>query len=167
MDQAETAVEAENTLVIRRRLQAPREKVFRAWTDPEALRRWFAPSDRFTTPVAQTDPHAGGCYRIEMRSPEGNTHAVIGAYREVKAPERLVFTWRWEQDDARIGETLVTVEFHDLGEATEIVLTHSGFPTAKARDLHETGWSGCIARLPSVFAPGSQRRTDVHIVAQQ
>jgi uncharacterized protein YndB with AHSA1/START domain len=70
-----------------------------------------------------------------------------GTYREVRAPERLVYTWRWERPEMDVGETLVTVEFHDLGGATEVIVTHELFPDEAARDRHQEGWSGCLARL--------------------
>ncbi len=73
-----------------------------------------------------------------------------GVYREVRPPERLVYTWRWEAQP-ELEETLVTVEFHDKGEATEVILTHAYFPTAKARDDHNRGWNGCLDRLAKLL----------------
>jgi uncharacterized protein YndB with AHSA1/START domain len=135
-------------LTLRRTFDAPREKVFRAWTDPQALKQWYAPSDAFQTPVAETDPKVGGRYRIEMIDPEGKRHCVVGRYQEVKAPERLVFTWAWENDEHGTGEdSVVTLEFRDLGGRTEMTLTHERFATEKARDMHEHGHSGCLERL--------------------
>ena len=135
----------ETTLRLRRTFAAPRQKVFRAWTDPEELKKWFAPGDDYTTKVPELDLRAGGRYRIEMHSPDGNVHCVLGTYREVSPPDRLVYTWRWLDKD--MSETLVTVEFHERGGQTEVVLTHELFPTAEWREKHAHGWEGCLARL--------------------
>ncbi len=135
----------ETSVQLRRTFAAPRQKVFRAWTDPEELTKWFAPGDDFTTKVPELDLRPGGSYRIEMHSPAGNVHCVVGTYREVSPPNRLVYTWRWLDKD--MSETLVTVEFHDRGGQTEVVLTHELFPTPEWREQHAHGWNGCLARL--------------------
>lgn len=139
----------ETTLKIRRTFAAPREKVFRAWTEPEELKKWFGPSDEYSTPIAEVDLRVGGRYRIGMRSPGGDLHVAIGTYREVRSPEKLVYTWSWE--GGQMGETLVTVEFHALGGSTEAVLTHEFFPSMEEREKHESGWNGCLSRLPKAL----------------
>lgn len=140
---------AETTLRLTRTLEPSRERVFRAWTDPRELTRWFAPSDEYTTTVAALDLRVGGRYRIEMQHAKGNVHCVVGTYREVRPPERLVYTWTWE--GKAMGETLVTVKFHDRGGSTEVIVTHEIFPTAEERDQHTQGWSGCLDRLTTVL----------------
>lgn len=142
---------SEITLNLTRTYSAPREEVFRAWTEPEALKRWFAPSDEFSTPIAEVDLRVGGAYRIGMKPPDQeDMFIVVGTYREVQPPERLVFTWSWEQG-MDVGETLVTVEFHDREGSTEVVLTHELFPNEQARDKHNEGWSGCLERLEKIL----------------
>lgn len=138
-------------LHLNRTFKAPREKVYRAWTTPEELKRWFAPSDEFSIPIAELDVRVGGKYRIGMKPPEGDTFCVGGIYREVQPPEKLVFTWSWEGAAAVAGEMLVTVEFRDRGNSTEIALTHELFPDEKAREEHSRGWSGCLSRLAKVL----------------
>ena len=141
----------EITLNLTRTYSAPRDDVFRAWTEPEALKRWFAPSDEFSTPIAEVDLRVGGAYRIGMKPPDQeDMFIVVGTYREVQPPERLVFTWSWEEG-IDVGETLVTVEFRDLGGSTEVVLTHELFPNEQARDKHNEGWSGCLERLEKIL----------------
>jgi uncharacterized protein YndB with AHSA1/START domain len=135
----------ETTLRLRRTFQAPRQKVFRAWTEPEELKKWWGP-DGFSTPSAEIDLRVGGRFRIAMKSPRDNVHVLVGTYREVRPPERLVYTWRWEAEP-EYGETLVTVEFLDRGESTEVVLTHELFPTQEACRGHEQGWKGSFDRL--------------------
>ena len=136
------------TLQIARTFKAPQEKVFRAWTEPEQLSRWCAPSDEYET-SAEVDLRQGGKYRIQMKHKNGNVHTAFGEYREVRRPEKLVYTWSWE--DGTVADTLVTVEFRDQGSSTEVILTHERFPNAELRDKHNQGWSGCMGRLEKLF----------------
>jgi uncharacterized protein YndB with AHSA1/START domain len=147
---AEEKGSPETTLQIRRTFKAPRQAVFQAWTTAEALEKWFAPSDEYTTKVVELDLRVDGRYRIEMRSPEGKIHRLVGVFKEVRYSEKLVYTWSWEERQEEFGETLVTVEFRDLGDLTEIILTHELLPTAEDRTEHERGWAGCLNRLPKV-----------------
>jgi len=132
-----------------RTFAAAQEKVFQAWTQPEnfffSVRRT---TERHSTRVVELDLRVGGKYRIEITSPEGQVHRLFGIYREVQPPERLVFTWSWEESPD-FGETLVRVEFRRLGQSmfTEVVLTHELFPNQKARDDHNQGWNGCLDTL--------------------
>ena len=142
---AQSTVTTKPTLKITRTYAAPREKVFRAWTDSEVMKKWFAPSNDFTVPEVQVDAKVGGRYRIVMRSPDGEYHRVGGVYREVLPPQKLVFTWAWESTPER--ESLVTIELKDLGKTTELVLTHERFADEEARDKHQQGWNGCLNRL--------------------
>lgn len=140
-------IRSEITLDLTRTFDTPREEVFRAWTEPEALKQWFAPSDAFSTPVAEVDLRVGGNYRIGMKPPDkDDLYIVGGTYQEIQPPEKLVFTLSWEQG-VDVGETLVTVEFRDLGDSTEVVLSHERFPTEESRDKHAEGWNGCLERL--------------------
>jgi len=133
-------------LCLTRTFAAPREKVFRAWSDPNALNRWFGPVG-YSTPRAEVDLRVGGQYRLGMRKlPDGDIFYLTGAYREVRPPEKLVYTWRWESEP-ELGETLVTVEFRDRGNSTDVVVAHELFPTETARDDHDKGWNSCLDRL--------------------
>jgi uncharacterized protein YndB with AHSA1/START domain len=140
----------ETTLQVKRTFASPREMVFRAWTEPAELARWFAPSDDYSTIVPELDLRVGGKYRLEMHHKKGNVHKLAGTYREIKPPEKVVFTWKWEQDPSAL-ETLVTVEFRDLGKSTEITVTHEQFPNAVERDKHNQGWTGCLERLGKIL----------------
>jgi uncharacterized protein YndB with AHSA1/START domain len=131
---------------ITRTFAAPREKVFRAWTDAKELACWFAPSPDYTIVVPELELRVGGRYVVEMHHKGGNVHLVGGTYREVLPPEKISFTWRWEGNEAA-GETLVTVAFRDLGNATEIHLTHEFLPSAEERAKHSQGWNGCFEHL--------------------
>jgi uncharacterized protein YndB with AHSA1/START domain len=145
-----TSTSADTSLRISRTYNAPREKVFAAWTEPQHLNRWFAPTDEFEV-SADVDLRTGGKYRIEMKHSSGHVHTAIGEYREITPPERLIYTWGWLEDEIIRG-TLVTIEFRDLGASTEVVLTHELFPDAEWRDKHNQGWTGCMARLDKVLA---------------
>ena len=147
---AATSPAAPAPLRITRTYEAPREKVFQAWTDPRALTRWFAPTDDFRTEVPELDVRPGGRYRVDMIQGE-RRHRLAGKYVEVRPPERLVFTWEWENEPAHGVETLVTIEFFDRGGSTELVLTHERFTEPASRDEHGKGWNGCLARLGRYF----------------
>jgi uncharacterized protein YndB with AHSA1/START domain len=133
------------SLTLKRRLKAPRERVWKAWTTGEELKRWFGPSDAMVIEVADVDLRPGGSYRIVAREPGGERHEVGGVYREVEPNARLVFTWAWISTPER--ESLVTLELRDAGGETDLTLTHEHFFDAAARDRHQHGWTGSLARL--------------------
>ncbi len=89
----------------------------------------------------------GGRYRAGMRAPDGTEMAVVGEYTEIAAPERLAFTWAWNPPMGGPEETLVTVEFRDLGDMTEVVLTHERFLSVESRDQHQHGWTSTFVCL--------------------
>jgi uncharacterized protein YndB with AHSA1/START domain len=146
----------EAVLRMNRRFEAPRERVFEAWTSPEVLKDWWRAGPDWTTPEAEVDLRPGGSYRLAMRDPEsGQTHTVVGEYREVQPPERLVYTWTWESNPTEMqgsAGSVVTVEFLDDGGATNVELTHTGFADDEIRDLHAHGWEACLANLERVLA---------------
>ncbi|MFN7923276.1 MAG: SRPBCC domain-containing protein [Bryobacteraceae bacterium] len=144
-----TTTESGCSLQIKRTFAASPERVFRAWTDPAAMRIWFAPGD-YTVPEAEAELGPGGRYRVQMRAPNGNLHEVTGTYKEVDPPRRLVFSWAWVSNPA--VEMLVTVEFRASGEETEVTLTHERLPDEESRRRHEQGWIGCLAKLPAALA---------------
>lgn len=140
----------EYVLTLSRTFAAPRERVFRAWTDPEELRRWWGPPG-FSTPFVEVDLRVGGNYRLAMQPPEGEAFHLFGAYREVQPPERLVYTWSSDWEMMNAGETVVTVEFRDLGNSTEVLVRHEFFPTEELRRQHAYGWEGSLDRLGGIL----------------
>ena len=135
--------DAPPTLEVRRTFRAPRQRVFDAWTKAEELKRWHS-AGTTTVDATEVDLRVGGKWRVDMRSPEGRTYYVSGSYREIDPPNRLVYTWKWDTD---LIYTVVTVEFHDLGNATEVVLRHDGLVTPNSRADHERGWLAGFAKL--------------------
>ena len=141
------AERAEATLEIRRTVPAPRERVFDAWTQATELNRWSAPSPMKST--AEVDLRVGGRYRLVMRSPDGIERRVSGVYRTIDRPSKLVYTWRWEESP--MPDSIVTVEFHERGKETEVVLRHEGLTDAESRARHEHGWNGCLDNLVTIL----------------
>jgi uncharacterized protein YndB with AHSA1/START domain len=144
------STKTDTSLRLSRVIQGDPETVFRAWTEPEQLKHWSCP-EGLTVGEAQVELRVGGTYRLRMRGPEGQIHTAVGTYREITRPQRLVYTWQWEEEDHAVSETLVTVEFNDLDGSTEVVLTHELFPNAEATSAHEEGWTSCLNRLESLF----------------
>ena len=134
-----------------RDIAAPRERVFAAWTDARQASRWWAPHD--CTPLScEMDVRPGGAWRRRMRARDGTVVTKWGVYREVTAPERLVFTYRTESAGVSDAETLVTVTFADLGNRTRLTLRHTAFETDAARLDHQGGWTGALERLATFVA---------------
>ena len=143
------AAERSIYLTLHRVIDAPVEAVYAAWTEPELLRRWLAPGD-VTVVRAVAEVAVGGTFLVEMQGTDGQRWLTRGLYREVVPQRRLVHTWRWEGSEV---ETLVTVEFEpESAGGTRLTLTHSRFARDEARDEHEQGWSGCLAKLEELWA---------------
>ena len=139
-------------LQIRRAFAAPPERLFKAWTTPEELKRWHAPGP-LTCVLADIDLRVGGRFRIHMREPDGKEHRVAGTYRVLQPPTKLVYTWQWETKSMNndLLETVVTLEFLPKGTGTELVLTHEGFANEETRASHEHGWTGIMEKLATAF----------------
>ncbi len=147
----ETAIHADTRLVVKRTFNSARDKIFTAWTNPTALKKWWHSSNGWTTPIAEVDLKVGGKYRLGMHDPEkAQTHIVEGVFEEIIQNKKLVYTWKWEGHDDSM-ETLVTVIFHDRGEATELELIHENFADKNMRDEHEKGWGGCLQNLKKIL----------------
>lgn len=148
------ATPADRILVITRLFDAPRSLVFKVWTRPEHLARWLGPKD-FTAPSVTLDVRPGGAWRSCIRSPEGTEYWMRGVYREIVAPERLVFTFAWEEEGDRGLETLVTVTFEEVGDKTRLIFRQAPFTTVEERDSHQGGWSECLDRLGAYIRQGA------------
>ena len=138
-------------LRLTRRFAAPRERVFDAWTTPEALKRWWCPSGWAATQM-DIDLRAGGAYHLGMRQLEGGSLVSIeGRFLEVIRPARLVYTWRWRGAFEGIAETRVTVEFLEVAGGTEVVVVHDNFATVQLWQRHRSGWIAACDRMEQVL----------------
>lgn len=143
---------SDRELVLTRIYDAPPEKVFRAWTEPELLTQWFAPLP-WTTPRAELNVYPGGANTIVMRSPEGEDFPNRGVYLEVVKNERLVFTdaytCAWEPSQQPFMTVVLT--FEDLGGKTRYTARVRHWTVAD-RQRHEQmgfhqGWGQCADQL--------------------
>jgi uncharacterized protein YndB with AHSA1/START domain len=137
----------EEPVRVSRTFEASRQRVYKAWTDPELLIRWFVDDDG-EMQVRELDLRVGGRWRFEGTM-KGERWTLQGVFEEVRPPERLVYTWTWTTDRVmgEAGQTKVIVEFRERGRATEVTVTQSGFPDARSRQEHDAGWIGCLDRL--------------------
>ena len=139
-------------LVIRRTIDVPIARVFEAWTNPDILKKWIG-GHEVTVTNASMELREGGAYRIEFQPAEGEAVVVAGTFKEIRKPERLSFTWAWEEDDGTpVHDTLVTLDLRPDGNRTDLVLTHENFVDADSRDRHEGGWSESFEKLAALVA---------------
>jgi uncharacterized protein YndB with AHSA1/START domain len=143
------AVAPRPSLTLKRRLNAPPEKVFAAWTEPEKIVKWFGP-DAGPVKQASADVRVGGRYAVEFSTEDAEQHHVSGVYREVVSNHKLVFTWAWRTMPER--ESLVTVLIKPDGTGSILTLIHEQFFDEAARDRHRQGWTGCLDKLERYFA---------------
>lgn len=139
-------------VTVQRRYRASPETLFRLFTEPAMLSRWFSPTEDITTEVVEHDLREGGTYRIGFRFPSGKTNFVTGRFREIAPPHRLVFTWSWEEPDPHAGfETRVVIDLVPRGGETEVLVRHERFPDQETRSRHEGGWNGTLDRLQKLL----------------
>ena len=142
----------ERTLVLSRVFDAPRELVYKVWTQPEHLARWWGPRN-FTLLSCKADVRVGGSYRFGTRSPEGTEHWAHGVYREVVPPERLMLTHAWEHPDGKPKhETIMTLTFAEQGDKTKLTLKQTLFESVTSRDMHGQGWNSVLDKLGEYLA---------------
>jgi uncharacterized protein YndB with AHSA1/START domain len=139
------------SLTLKRRLNAPPEKVFSAWTDPEKIARWFEPAQaRAGTGQATIDPRVGGRFRVSFTMQGGEYSEVGGVYRELVPNQLLVFSWAWHSTPER--ESLVTVSLKPDGDGTLLTLHHEQFFDQAACDGHQRGWTAALDKLELYLA---------------
>lgn len=130
-------------LTLTRRIDAPPERVFAAWTEPAWMCRWFAPGT-MSVPEAAAELRVGGAWRVVMQEPSGERHIVEGVYREITPFSRLRFSWRWHGSEVT-SEVEVTLAAD--GDATALTLHHRELESDDSRDRHREGWEGCLTKL--------------------
>lgn len=144
MPNAETAA-----LVIKRTLPYPADALFRAFSDPALMTRWF-----FTVPdwsvAVENEFRVGGAYKVKMQDLEGGTYPHHGTYKEIVPDRKITFTW----NSHLVTDTLVTVTFAPTGGGTEITLVHEFLPNEEMRGAHDWGWKGCLDNLAVAMGSG-------------
>ena len=148
-----TKAETRPSLTIRRTFDAPRELVFKAWTDGDQLKRWCCPTG-FTIPFSEGDIRPGGMFRTCMRSPQGEDNWLQGTYQDIVPVERITFTHSWENEDGSPQhETLVTITLAETDDGkTRLTLHQAFFPDQASRDGHEGGWNETLDGLETYLA---------------
>jgi uncharacterized protein YndB with AHSA1/START domain len=150
---------SERELVVTRTFGARRELVWKAWTEPEYLMRWWGPKN-FTSPVCQVDFRVGGVYLFCMRSPEGQDFWSTGVYREIIEPERIAYTHSFADEKGNPvpashyqmpgdwpAETLTTVIFEEDQGKTKLTLRHTGIPSGVMSEMARAGWNESLDKL--------------------
>ena len=139
---------ADRVLVITRVFDAPRNVVFKAWTEREHLAQWFGPRG-FELTLCTMDLRPGGSYRFGMHSAEGTDHWLQGVYQEIVEPEKLVCTYAWADanGNATRPETVLELTFAEQDGKTAMTLRQSVFESVTACDMHRQGWNSSLDRF--------------------
>jgi uncharacterized protein YndB with AHSA1/START domain len=143
------AFDGTTRLTVRRTFPATRERVFRAWTQPEALLQWFRPEGKRVI-ISKLEVQVGGSFCFDVAD---GGDSLVGTYLEIIRPEKLVFTWSSAATDDQ--ETVVTVEFIEHGLVTQVVLTHERLSSKEMLSLHQAGWLSLLDQLDISSLPHS------------
>jgi uncharacterized protein YndB with AHSA1/START domain len=139
-------------LEIKRVINAPRARVYAAWTDPAQLRQWFGPENVQTRKLV-ADARVGGEFRWDLINSEGEEMTMRGEFRELQPGKKVVFTWQWQDDEVWENHiSLVTVELSDRNGGTELRLIHEQLPNEQSRESHISGWNSALDKLEKFFA---------------
>lgn len=146
-------------LIITRIFDAPRERVWKAWTDPEHFKKWWGPKD-FTSPSCKIDFRVGGKFLYCMRGPDGKDYWNTGVYREIFPMERIVYTDSFADEKGNMvpashygmpgewpSELLVTVTFEEQDGKTKMTLHHVGLPVGEMIEQCRAGWNQSFDKL--------------------
>jgi uncharacterized protein YndB with AHSA1/START domain len=140
-------VSEDQTLRMERTFEAPIQAVFDAFTNTEVLRRWWHAGHDWETTEANVDLRVGGEIRVVMRNPRSDEqYGGGGRYTEIDPPNRLAFTWFWDNDEARTRQ-LIEVDFEESDGATTVRFTHSNLWDEQSVRSHEDGWGKAFDNL--------------------
>lgn len=150
-----TQRDSRHTLKISRIIPASRKEVFEAWTTAESLKQWICPEDSSVSFI-ELDVRVGGTFRIEMQHADEGEMVLTGIYREIRPPEKLVFTWVSKRTHFR--DSLVTLDFIARDEATELILLKTQLPDKEAVERHTAGWTHLLEPLTASLQKSDRRR---------
>lgn len=155
------AIEKERTaedlvLIIEKQLSAPRALVYKAWSDPAHLARWFGP-EGFLVQDARLDVRPGGKWYVCLKTPQGDLRRVQGVYKTIDSPSKLAFTWAWlDEKDQPQHETLVTVTFEEKAKGTFLRLDQRSFVSTDSLTAHNQGWTSTLVCLADYLVNGKE-----------
>jgi uncharacterized protein YndB with AHSA1/START domain len=144
------AEEAARVVRIERTFDAPAEDVFDAWTSEEVIGRWFRPREGWREADAEVDLRIGGSIRVVMRTPDGEPVRAGGEYTLIDRPNRLAFTWTFEDDPS--NEQMIELEFTERDGVTTVLFVNRDISEQRRRDAQYEGWSACFDEMERVLA---------------
>ncbi|HYA53290.1 MAG TPA: SRPBCC domain-containing protein [Streptosporangiaceae bacterium] len=133
---------------------APRERIFRALTEPAELAKWWGPRG-FTTPAIDLDLRVGGGYRFTMQPPGGEPFHLSGEFLQIDPPGRLAYTFRWDEPDPDDRQTVVTLSLGEVADGTQVSLWQGEFTTEARLALHRGGWTDSLEKLRELIELGA------------
>jgi len=140
-------------LIVRRTIEAPRDRVFEAFSSASALIRWFTPSKNISVEALEFDFVPGGRFRLRYSMPDGRTPVVAGVIEQIERPSQIVLSWVWQAPDPLEGIPMkVTFRLVGKGNATDVVITHEGIPSDVVCTVHAEGWDGTLTFLAEHLA---------------
>jgi uncharacterized protein YndB with AHSA1/START domain len=141
----------ESVLVLTAVYQASPERVFEAWLNPEAIKRWVKSMPTCETEVLKYDPHDSGEFAVHMHI-EGEVYGYHGVFTQIDPPRRLEMTWTWDPTpNDPYPETHLTIDLEPAGSGTRLTLTHSKIRSLESREAHSEGWTGSLTELNIYF----------------
>ena len=148
-------------LTMTRLFKAPRDLLFRMWSDPQHMKQWGCPTG-FTVVYSTIDFRVGGTWRSCMRAPDGSEHRLRGQYLDIVPNERIVNTSAWlDENDNPVQESVITLTFKSIGDDTELTLHQAPFESVASRDSHRHGWIASLNNLDAyveAFEAAAQTR---------
>jgi uncharacterized protein YndB with AHSA1/START domain len=141
-------------IIVRKVFPAPKERVFRAWTEPSQVKRWWSIGEGWKTSFVDMDVRVGGKFRLGNEPPDGNVVLITGEFLVVQPPDKLVYTWHFEAPKPE--ESVVKVEFRGVGDETEVLITHE-HASKEMGPSGEAAWINVLQRLASLLSTPDQR----------
>lgn len=138
------------SLTLVRRIKARPDIVFDAVVTAQGIAQWWGP-DAGPVVIAESDPRAGGRFRVRFRMLNGSEHETTGEFLEVTRPERVRMTWRWADATEDTEASLIEIVLRAVAEGTELTFTHARLPDEATRDGHRKGWNGSLDKLEKMF----------------